>query len=105
VHLHTYKPAGAEEFITTTDFPGASKLYTSGDDIFIIGLNNGLPFIEKGVGGTNKFERVYQQSGGIRFDHGVVYVEDGKIYYYLMERTSGDAMPLHLQVIDLGIAK
>lgn len=105
VNLHTYKPAGAEEFITTTDFPGASKLYTSGDDIFIIGLNNGLPFIEKGVGGTNKFERVYQQSGGMRFDHGVVYVEDGKIYYYLMERTSGDAMPLHLQVIDLGIAK
>lgn len=103
VHLHTYKPAGADDFITTADFSGASNIYTSGDNIYIIGLDNGYPFVEKGVGGTNDFERIYAQRSGTKFDHGVVYVYDGKVYYYLMEKASGDAMPLHLQVINLGL--
>jgi len=30
-------------------------------------------------------------------------VVDGKVYYYLMERATGSAMPLHLQIIDLDL--
>lgn len=101
--IHAYKPAGAEEFIIDTDFVGASNIYTAGDNIYIIGLKNGRPFVEKALGGTSDFERVYEETGGPVFDHGTVYVKNGKIYYYLMERTSGNEMPLHLQVIDLDI--
>lgn len=105
VYLHTYKPSDSKKFITTSDFAGASKIYTSGNNIYIIGLKNGFPYIEKAVGGTNEFERVYEQTSGTQFDHGVVHVLDGKVYYYLMEKKSGSSMPLHLQIIDLGIKK
>ncbi|MGJ8679673.1 BNR-4 repeat-containing protein [Paraglaciecola sp.] len=103
VYIHSYKPAGADEFIIDNEFVGASNIYTSGDNIYIIGLKNGRPFVEKAVGGTSNFERVYEETEGPVFDHGTVYVKDGKVYYYLMERTSGNAMPLHLQIIDLDL--
>ncbi|WP_298338719.1 Ig-like domain-containing protein [uncultured Algibacter sp.] len=102
-NLHTYKPAGATEFITSEDFSGASSIYTSGNDVFIIGLSGGRVFVEKAIGGTNDFTRVYQASSGRTFDHGRVYVSNGKLYYYLMENASGSAQPLYLQIIDLGI--
>ncbi|WP_082026788.1 BNR-4 repeat-containing protein [Flammeovirga sp. OC4] len=103
-NVHTYKKAGNSNFTTTTNFSGAERIYTSGDDIYIIGLNSsGRVFIEKGTGGTNNFTRVYEATSGKRFRHGQVYVKDGKVYYYMMERQSGDAQPLYLQIIDLGI--
>ncbi|RDV24690.1 hypothetical protein DXV75_13475 [Alteromonas aestuariivivens] len=103
VNLHSYKPAGAEEFIISTDFAGASEIYTSGDNVYIIGLQNGYPYVEKAKGGTNDFTRVYQASGGTQFDHGVIHIEDGKLYYYLMGKGSGTELPLYLQVIDLDL--
>ncbi|EWH10524.1 hypothetical protein DS2_07818 [Catenovulum agarivorans DS-2] len=104
VYGHTYKPAGASEFITSTDFAGASNIYTSGNDIYIIGLSNSKPYVEVAKGGTNEFTRVYEATSG-NFQHGVVNVKDGKVFYYLMENGSGAQRPLHLQVIDLGIEK
>ncbi|GAC12649.1 BNR-4 repeat-containing protein [Paraglaciecola chathamensis] len=103
VYIHSYKPAGAEEFIISTDFPGASEIYTSGDNVYIVGLGGGRPYVEKAQGGTNNFVRVYEASDGPVFDHGTLYIKDGKVYYYLMERTSGNAMPLYLQIIDLDL--
>ncbi|WP_268820168.1 BNR-4 repeat-containing protein [Paraglaciecola algarum] len=105
VYGHTYKPVGATEFVTSTDFSGASNIYTAGDDIYIVGLSGGYPYVEKAIGGTNNFTRVYEQKTGTKFDHGTVYIENGKIYYYLMEQVTGTENPLHLQIIDLGIAK
>ncbi len=107
VYIHSYKPAGADEFIHSTDFVGASNIYTSGDNVYIIGLRNGYPYVEKAVGGTNDFERVYEQTEGTQFDHGTVYIKDGKVYYYLMERFANGittSQPLHLQIIDLDLA-
>ncbi|MCM2680698.1 BNR-4 repeat-containing protein [Echinimonas agarilytica] len=103
VYLHSYKPAGAEDFIVSTDFAGAESIYTAGDNIYIIGLKNGYPYVEKAKGGTNDFVRVYEQNEGTKFDHGTIHIQDGKVYYYLMEKTSGTAMPLHLQIIDLNL--
>ncbi|WP_435414376.1 BNR-4 repeat-containing protein [Polaribacter aestuariivivens] len=103
--LHTYKPSGATDFITSEDFSGGTALYTSGNDVFLIGLNNGRVFVEKTEGGTNNFERVYEATGGRTYDHGVVHIKDGKAYYYLMEDSSGSAQPLYLQIIDLDIVK
>lgn len=102
--VHTYKPQGESEFITSTDFTGGSTLYTSGNDIFIVGLNSsGRVFVEKSEGGTNNFVKVYEATSGKRFRHGKVYIGDGKVYYYLMERQSGDQQPLYLQIIDLDV--
>lgn len=103
-NVHTYKPAGAKSFITSTEFSGADSIYTAGDNIYIIGLNrSGRPYIERAKGGTNNFERIYDASTGRKFRHGNVYIDDGKLYYYLMEKGSGTAQPIYLQVIDLNI--
>ncbi len=104
-YLHTYKPAGANDFITSEDFAGGSSIYTSGNDVFIIGLKNNRVFIQKTQGGTNNFKTVYQATSGRTFDHGRVHINDGKLYYYLMERKSGSAQPLYLQIIDLDIQR
>lgn len=101
VNVHTYKPAGAKEFITSTDFAGADNIYTYGDYIFIIGLSKGRPFVEAAVGGTNNFKRIYQTTKGREFRHGDVYIADGKLYYYLMEKGKGSSQPTYLQIIDL----
>ncbi len=105
--VHTYKPAGATHFITTTDFSGAEAIYASGDKIYLIGLNaSGRPFVDEALGGTNLFTRVYEATSGKRFRKGQVYIYGGKLYYYLLENNSldnDDTQPTYLQIIDLNI--
>ncbi|WP_181374510.1 T9SS type A sorting domain-containing protein [Polaribacter aquimarinus] len=101
--LHTYKAADASDFITSEDFAGGTSIYTAGNDVFIIGLKNNRVFVQKAVGGTNNFTTVYQATSGRLFHHGRVHINNGKLYYYLMEKKSGSAQPLYLQIIDLGI--
>lgn len=100
--LHSYKPAGASNFITE-NFGGGSSIYPAGNSVYIIGLKNNRVFIQKAEGGTNNFKTVYQPTSGRTFDHGRVYIKEGKLYYYLMERKSGSAQPLYLQIIDLDV--
>lgn len=104
-NLHTYKPAGASDFITSENFAGGEAIYTAGDDVFIIGLINGKVRVQKTTGGTNNFTTVYQATTGKTFDHGQVHIANGKLYYYMMENASGSAQPLYLQVIDLDIVE
>ena len=108
-NVHTYKPVGATEFITTTDFTGAETLYTFGNYIYIIGLNSsGRPFVERAEGGTNSFTRIYEATSGKRFRKGQVYISEGKLYYYLLENNPTDAddtQPTYLQIIDLNVVE
>lgn len=103
-NLHTYKPAEAEEFITTEQSIKGS-FYTSGPNVYTVGLENGRVIVYKAEGGTDNFEKVYEATSGRKFDHGVVHIENGKAYYYLMENSSGSAQPLYLQIIDLGVVQ
>ena len=106
-NIHSYKPFGASDFIISTDFSGAEALYTSGDYVYIIGLNStGRPFVERALGGTNAFTRVYDATTGNRFRKGQVYISDGKLYYYLLENNTAntsDTKTAYLQVINLNI--
>ncbi|SEM04897.1 Por secretion system C-terminal sorting domain-containing protein [Aquimarina amphilecti] len=102
-NVHTYKPAGSSSFITSTNFSGGDQLYTYDNNIYIIGINNNRVYVEKADGGKNNFTRIYAPTNGKKFRHGVPYINDGKLYYYLMEKKSGDKQPLYLQIIDLGI--
>ena len=106
-NIHSYKPNGASEFIIDANFSGAEALYTAGNDVFVIGLNGaGRPFVDKAVGGTNSFSRVYQQTSGKTFTKGELYIADGKLYYYLLENkpnNNDDVRATYLQVIDLDL--
>ncbi len=107
-NIHSYKPAGANNFIITTDFPGASALYAAGNDVFIIGLNSsGRPFVERAPGGTNFFTKVYEATEGRRFQKGEIHISEGKLYYYLLENHAtdkDDTRPTYLQIIDLDVS-
>jgi|TARA_Y100000296_G_scaffold84480_2_gene117924 hypothetical protein len=102
VNLHHYKPVGSKEFITSEDFVGANNIYTSGDNVYIIGLENGQPYIEQAKGGTNAFTRVYSGTKrSANFSKGVVHISEGKLYFYLLAEGSGDRRTTYLQVINL----
>lgn len=107
VYHHTYKPAGATEFITSTDFSGAETIYAAGNNIYMIGLNgSGRPLIRQALGGTNQFTKVYEQTSGKRFEKGELFIYEGKVYYYLLENNSAnndDSRTTYLQIIDLNI--
>jgi len=102
-NVHTFKKAGDTEFTTSTDFIGGNRLFTSGNNIYMIRLNSGRIYIEQSLGGTNNFRKVYEATSGKQFSHGRAYVSNGKLYYYMMEQSSGDQRPLYLHIIDLGI--
>ena len=102
-NLHSYKPAGTSDFIHTAEFTGGHNLYTYGDSVYLIGLKNGRPFIEKGKGGTNKFTTVYEDKTGAQFGHGVLTIHNGKVYYYLQDKGNSTKLPLYVQIIDLGL--
>jgi hypothetical protein len=106
--VHTYKPAGASNFITTTDFAGAETLYANGQYVYIVGLTSaGRPYVERALGGTNDFTRIYQATTGKTFEKGIAYIHQGKLYYYLLEKNAAetdDARPTYLQIIDLNIS-
>lgn len=106
-NIHSYKSNGLNEFIISTDFEQSSNIYTSGNDVFVIGLNSsGRPFVDRAAGGTNNFTRVYEQTSGKRFNKGQVYISNGKLYYYLLEtkpNNDDDVRTTYLQVIDLNV--
>lgn len=108
VNVHTYKKAGAANFTTATNFP-VGNLYTFNNDVYLIGLAGGRIFVEKAPGGTNNWTRIYlgpartNSNDVVLFRHGNVYIENGKLYFYLMENGSGNAQPIYLQILDLGL--
>jgi len=106
-NIHSYKPNGSNEFIISTDFAKASNIYTSGNDIFVIGLNaSNRPFVDWAEGGTNVFTRVYEQTSGKSFTKGKVHIANGKLYYYLLEskpNNDDDFRTTYLQTIDLSV--
>lgn len=100
--LHTYRTAGESDF-TTVEYDAGNALFTSGTDVFVIGLKNGRVNVVKTKGGTSDFQEVYQHDSGPTFDKGVLNVRDGIAYYYLKQASgSGDKRSVYLQIFDLG---
>lgn len=102
-HIHSYKKNGTANFTHTTNFKGASQLYTYGNNVYIIGLASGRPFVEKATGGTNNFTNIYEDTTGDSYSHGVPHIHEGKLYYYLQEKGTGTKRGTYVQIIDLGL--
>lgn len=103
VDVHGFKKASDVEFAISTDFPGGNLYSVRGDLVFLSGLDSGKPYIYVAKGGTNDWELLYEATDGPNFRHASILVEDDKLFMYLMENSSGDAQPIHLQVYDLGL--
>ena len=101
-NVHTYRKAGESQFTTSTDFNGGEEIYTYNNKIYLITLKNGRPFVQSSDGGTNNFRTIYEANEGKRFRKGVAHINNGKLYYYMMEQKSGNQQPTYLQIINLG---
>ena len=100
-HVHTYRGPGKTEFTVSTDFPGGD-LHALGNDVYLIGLQDRRPVIHRAPEGTNDWETVFKANPESRsFRHGNVYIRDNKLFYYLMELSSGSAQPIYLQIYEL----
>ena len=100
IEVHAFKKAEDTEFTITTSYPGGD-LYGVGNNIYLISLEKGYPTIYVAEGGTNDWQQLYRATSGKRFRHGNVVIEDGLLYYYLMEESTGDAQPIYLQTYEL----
>lgn len=100
-NLHTYRKFGETSFHTVENSFGG-QLYTANNNVYLIGLKNGRVSIAKTLSGNGYFELVYQHNQGPKFDKGVMYVKDGKVYYFLKQaKGSGDTRTLYLQTFAL----
>lgn len=104
-NVHTYRKAGDSKFTTSTNFNGGEELYTYNNKIYLITLKNGRPFVQSSDGGANNFKTIYEAKAGKRFRKGVAHINNGKLYYYMMEQKTGNQQPTYLQIIDLGFGK
>ncbi len=102
-NVHAYKKAGDSTFTISTDFPGGSLEAVDGNQVFLVSKNNDRVEIYKAEGGTNDWEKLYTETTGIKIEHNNVLIADGKMFVYAMQKASGDARPIYIQMYDLGI--
>lgn len=101
IPVHTFKAAKSDTFTTVTDFP-EGILYSEGEFVYILNLEDRYPVIYRAPGGTNDWTEIYRATSGPRYRHGNTRIVDGKLYYYGMELQSGSGQPIWLQIFDLG---
>ena len=102
-NVHAFKKEGDTEFTIKTNFPGGNLHAVEGNQVFLISNSNDRPVIYKAEGGTNNWEKLYTATSGISMEHSNVLIADGKLFVYAMQKATGDARPIYIQMYDLGI--
>lgn len=107
--VHYFKPNGntwKRQILNSS--VNAERIYTSGNKIYIIGLNaSGRLRIDVSNGGANSFTKIYEETNSdVRYRNGTVRIVDGKVYFIGLERSneSDSKEPLHISVIDLNLS-
>lgn len=106
VNVHYYKPAGAISFSSAgaglIPFPDVrGDIFSYKNHVFMVELLDGKPVIKSTLEGTNNWKIAYESSDSKEFLHFDAFIEEDKLYVYLMEDTSSDARPLYVQSFDL----
>lgn len=112
INVHYYKKAGDANFsknqggsIPNPDTRG--EVYSYKNHVFMVELINGKINIKTTLEGENNWKIVYTGTETITFDHFDAFVENNKLYVYLMENTGnntvgvGDKRPLYFQEFTL----
>jgi len=102
-NVHAFKKAADAEFTISTDFPGGDLFALEGNQVYLISMNNNRPEIYKADGGSNNWTKIYTVSNGILIEHADVLIADGKMFVYAMQKATGDARPIYIQMYDLDI--
>lgn len=111
-NVHYYKLATDNNFSSNADglIPNPEtrgELYSYKNHVFMVELLNGKVNIKTTLEGENNWEVIYTGQESIPFDHFDAFVENDKLYVYLMEDTGnntvgvGDKRPLYFQEFNL----
>ena len=111
-NVHYYKKATEANFsknvgglIPNPDTRG--EIYSYKNHVFMVELINGKVNIKTTFEGENNWQVIYTDQENIRFNHFDAFVNDDKLYVYLMEDTGnntvgvGDKRPLYFQEFNL----
>ncbi|MFD1316409.1 BNR-4 repeat-containing protein [Namhaeicola litoreus] len=98
--VHYFKSASDKEFSHVIDTP-IGDMYSFNQTVFLVGLENGYPIIQSTPEGTNDWKVIYHNKTGPKFRHGNTYFDNGKLFFYAMEESSGQAQPIHLLEYDI----
>ena len=111
-NVHYYKKATDDNFsknagglIPNPDTRG--EIYSYKNHVFMVELINGKVNIKTTLEGENNWQVIYTDQENIRFNHFDAFVNDDKLYVYLMEDTGnntvgvGDKRPLYFQEFNL----
>lgn len=106
INVHYYKLATATTFskasgglIPNPEVRG--EIYSYKNHVFMVEIIAGKVNVKTTKEGINDWKIVYTGTEPTSFMHFDAFVENDKLYVYLMENTSGDARPLHLKVFTL----
>tara|TARA_R110002051_G_scaffold95649_1_gene165605 strand:- start:46256 stop:48364 length:2109 start_codon:yes stop_codon:yes gene_type:complete len=111
-NVHYYKLATDTNFSSNVDglIPNPEtrgELYSYKNHVFMVELLNGKVNIKTTLEGENNWEVIYTGQESTPFDHFDAFVENDKLYVYLMENTGnnivgqGDKRPLYFQEFNL----
>ncbi|MEN8777226.1 MAG: BNR-4 repeat-containing protein [Polaribacter sp.] len=111
-NVHYYKKATETNFsknagglIPNPDTRG--EIYSYKNHVFMVELIGGKVNIKTTLEGENNWQVIYTDQENIRFNHFDAFVNDDKLYVYLMEDTGnntvgvGDKRPLYFQEFNL----
>ena len=106
INVHYYKAPGASTFSSAgggliPDPEVRGDIFSYKNHVFMAELLGGELNIKSTLEGQNDWKIAYSSTEPTMFMHFDAFVENDKLYVYLMENTSGDARPLHLQVFSL----
>ena len=106
INVHYYKLAAATTFskasgglIPNPEVRG--EIYSYKNHVFMVEIIAGKVNVKTTKEGTNDWKIVYTGTEPTNFMHFDAFVENDKLYVYLMENSSGDGRPLHLKVFTL----
>jgi hypothetical protein len=111
-NVHYYKKAGDANFsknagglIPNPEVRG--EVYSFNSHVFMVEIIGGRIHVKATPEGENNWKIVYRGTESIEFDHFDAFVEEDKLYVYLMEDTNnntvgvGDTRPLYFQEFTL----
>lgn len=102
-NVHAYKRSGDTTFTINTNFPGGNLYAVDGNQVYLISKSNDRVVIYRAEGGTNNWEKLYTATSGIAIEHYNALIADGKLFVYAMQKASGDARPIYIQMYDLNL--
>ncbi|MCK4920711.1 MAG: hypothetical protein KAS71_06680 [Bacteroidales bacterium] len=100
--VHYYKKAGENNFTNSTNCPPpAGDVFSVGEHILVVTLENGRPLIKTTLASENAWTTLLKEEKGDLYRHCNVTMADNKIFLCAMKKGKGEKQPITLLTYDV----